>query len=129
MSDVKGITVLLADDEAHIRLLMKSVLKSMKAEVVGEAQNGQEVVEKFLSLKPHITLLDINMPIKNGISALGEIMAESPRAFVVMMTSVADLESVEECLALGAAHYIRKDTPVEQMKLMLKQAWDEYRAT
>ena len=127
MNEKKQITVLLADDEAHIRLLIKSLIESMTAEVVGEAKNGQEAVEKFLELRPHITLLDINMPIKDGMIALQEIMSESPRAFVVMMTSVSDLESVEKCLELGAAHYIRKDTPIEEMKLMLKEAWDEYR--
>ncbi len=127
MNDTKTITVLLADDETHIRLLMKTVLKSMNAEVVGEAKNGQEAVEQFLSLRPHITLLDINMPQKDGIAALKQIMSEAPEAFVVMMTSVSDLTSVERCLELGAAHYIRKDTPIKELKEMLKQAWVEHR--
>ncbi len=126
MDEKSRIRVMIADDESHIRLLIKTVMKSIEAEVVGEAQNGQEAVEKYSQLKPDITLLDINMPTKDGITALQEIMAMSPRAFVVMMTSVSDLETVERCLELGASHYIRKDTPIEEMKRMLKEAWDEY---
>lgn len=127
MTEQKEITVLIADDESHVRLLLKNIIKSMKAKVVGEAKNGQESIEMFKTLKPHITLLDINMPVKDGLSALQEIMSEFPQAFVIMMTSVADLETVEKCLDIGAAHYIRKDTPIEEMKLMIKKAWGEYR--
>ncbi len=126
MDEKSRIRVMIADDESHIRLLIKTVMKSIEAEVVGEAQNGQEAVEKYSQLKPDITLLDINMPTKDGITALQEIMAMSPEACVVMMTSVSDLETVERCLELGASHYIRKDTPIEEMKRMLKEAWDEY---
>jgi len=127
MTQQKEITVLIADDESHIRLLLKTIIKSMKARVIGEAQNGQEAVEKFKALNPHITLLDINMPVKDGLTALQEIKSAFPNAFVIMMTSVADLETVKRCLDQGASHYIRKDTPIEEMKRMIKDAWVEYR--
>jgi len=127
MTGKRKLRVLIADDEPHIRLLIKTVMTSMNAEIVGEAKNGGEAVEVFRNEKPDITLLDINMPIKSGEDALKEIMEAFPDAFVIMLTSVADMMTVEKCLGLGAANYIRKDTPIPEMKEIIKRAWDDYR--
>jgi len=116
--------VLVADDEAHIRTLMKSVVKSLGFDLAGEAANGQLALDAFLKTRPDIVLLDINMPVKSGTEALKEIMAAAPEALVIMLTSVADVESVRECLSSGAATYIRKDTPLEQMKGFITDAWE-----
>lgn len=126
MTAENKISVLIVDDEAHIRTLFKTVMSSMDAAIIGEAQNGEEAVAIFKAQKPDIVLLDINMPVKDGTEALKEIMAEFPEAFVVMMTSVSDMEIVEKCIDLGAAHYIRKDTPLQTIKEMIKEAWDAY---
>lgn len=126
MTAENKISVLIVDDEAHIRTLFKTVMSSMNIAVIGEAQNGEEAVAIFKAQKPDIVLLDINMPVKDGTEALKEIMAEFPEAFVVMMTSVSDMEIVEKCIDLGAAHYIRKDTPLQAIKEMIKEAWDAY---
>ncbi|MDH5525369.1 MAG: response regulator [Desulfobulbaceae bacterium] len=127
MSDNKKIRVLLADDEVHIRVLMKRVLESMGVEVVAEAKNGQEAVDLYREKRPHMTFLDINMPLKDGTKALKEIKAEFPEAFVIMLTSLSAMETVKECIAAGAANYIRKDTPLNELKLFVKESWDEYR--
>ena len=100
----------------------------MNTEIVGEAKNGAEAVEFFEKNQPHITLLDINMPVKTGIDTLKEIKSMAPNALVLMMTSVADMKTVEECIELGAANYILKDTPLTEIKIMIKETWDEYRA-
>lgn len=118
--------VMIADDEAHVRVLLRALLKSMNCDVVGEAANGAEAVELFEKIKPHMLLLDINMPLKTGDEVLREIMARFPNAFVIMLTSVADMESVEKCLGLGAAHYIRKDTPPAELKAIIKQTFQEF---
>lgn len=123
MADTGKPKVLLADDEAHLRMLMKTVMRSMNCEIIGEAKNGIEAVELFKKEKPDLLLLDINMPLKSGEEALKEITNEFPDAFVIMLTSLADMESVENCLALGAANYIRKDTPIEEMKDIIKETW------
>lgn len=120
------IQVLIADDQAHIRTLIGSVLTSMGCEVVAEAENGDTAVELFRRHKPHITLLDINMPKADGVSALKRIMAESPGALVIMITSLSSMDVVKECLALGAANYIRKDTPMAEMKACIKETWMEH---
>ena len=117
--------LLLADDESHIRTMMKAVVKTMGYELVGEAANGLEAVDRFRSLRPDITLLDINMPIKTGLEALKEIMTLDPSACVIMLTSLSDRETIEECLALGASNYIRKDTPLAQIKALIAETWED----
>lgn len=109
-------SVVVADDENHIRMFIKSVLKTIGAEIVGEARNGREALEIFRDKRPDMLLMDINMPEKTGDEALTEIMEEFPDACVIMMTSVSDIETVQQCIEKGASHYIRKDTPIDQIK-------------
>lgn len=127
MTEKKKLKVLIADDEAHLRLMFKSMALSMGAEVAGEAKNGAEAIELYRVHRPHITLLDINMPVKTGVDALKEIMELSPDALIIMLTSVADVKTVEKCLELGASNYLLKDTPLEEMKKIIKETWDAYR--
>ncbi len=123
MSEKQKVTALLADDEAHIRLFVKATLASMGCSVVAEAANGREAVEQFRKHRPDVTLLDINMPVMNGQQALEAIRAEFPDAFVIMLTSLSGTEAVETCIAAGAANYIRKDTPLAELKQEIKQSW------
>ncbi len=116
--------VLVAEDEPHIRTLMKAVVKSLGFELAGEAANGQLALDAFRTTRPDMVLLDINMPVKSGIEVLKEIMEADPDAFVIMLTSVADAESVSECLSCGAASYIRKDTPLAELKGYITDAWE-----
>ena len=119
MNEVKRIRALLADDEPHIRALVKALLSKIGMDVVAEASNGVEAVDLFKSHQPDILFLDVNMPLKTGDEALKEIMTISPDACVVMLTSVSDMENVERCIELGAANYIRKDTPLDEMKVII----------
>ncbi len=118
--------VMIADDEIHIRTMMKGVIKMMGFEVAGEASNGKEAVDIYKKEKPDIVLLDINMPLKNGIDALNDIIDMNPDAFVIMLTSVSDMESVNESISSGATHYIRKDTPLQQIKTIISETWDSF---
>lgn len=121
--------VMIAEDEEHSRVLLKAILNSMNCEVIGEAKNGVEAVELFRQVKPHLLLLDINMPLKTGDEVLEEILSDFPKAFIIILTSVADLASVQQCLALGAANYIRKDTPVAEIKAIIKETWQLFAQT
>lgn len=127
MSAENQIQVIVADDELHIRTFIKTVMRTMKAEVIGEAKNGQEAVDLFRKHQPHIMLMDINMPVKDGVAALREIKSEFPKAFVLMLTSVAEGEIVQQSLEAGASGYLLKDTPVMEMKKMIREAWTESR--
>lgn len=120
--------LLLVDDEIHIRALMKNVIKSLGFEEIIEAKNGVEAVEIFEAESPDIVLMDINMPIKTGIQALKEIKQVKPDAFVIMLTSLTDVESIEQCLELGASSYIRKDNPIAEIKELVEDVWQDFEA-
>ena len=128
MSDKKKLRILIADDELHIRKMLNMTMVSMGAEIVGEATNGKEAVELFRKTRPHIMLLDVNMPLMTGDEVLLEIKSEFPDAFIIMMTSVAHSETVQKCIDAGAATYILKDTPLAEMKSMIAETWKEFRA-
>ncbi len=123
MSQTNRLKAVIADDEKHIRMLFKKVLTRMNCDVVGEASNGLEAVDLFIRKRPDLLLLDINMPYLKGEEALKMIMEISPDAFVIILTSVADAESVDRCISLGAADYIRKDTPFGKMAGMIGESW------
>ncbi|HAA02216.1 MAG TPA: two-component system response regulator [Syntrophobacteraceae bacterium] len=126
MAEAKKLKVLIAEDESHSRLFLKAIVTSMNCEVVGEACTGVEAIELYRQLKPHMLLLDINLPNKTGEDVLREIRAEFPRALIIVVTSVSDQETVEKCLDLGAANYIRKDTPIAEIKLAIKETWGSH---
>ena len=117
--------VIITDDEMHIRELFKVMMTSMDIEVAAVARNGQEAVELYRKIRPHLILLDINMPGKTGDEALEEIMAEFPHAFVIMLTAVSDLDTVKKCLKKGASNYILKDTPISEMKQIIQETWNK----
>ena len=126
MTEQRKVRAILADDEMHIRMLMKAVLTSMNIEIIGEAKNGQEAIDLFKKERPHLTFLDVNMPIKDGKSALKDIKKDFPDTCVIMLTSVSSMETVMECLQLGADNYIRKDTPLNEIKKIIKESWEEH---
>ncbi|MCL5807018.1 MAG: response regulator [Deltaproteobacteria bacterium] len=121
--------VLLADDESHIRSLMKAVIKTLGYDVIAEAVNGSEAVDLCVKEKPDLLLMDINMPVKTGIEALKEIVSLCPKTCVIMLSSVSDMESVQEAIEAGATHFIRKDTPITEMKTIITEAWDDYKSS
>jgi len=123
MNEKRKVRVLLGEDESHIRLLMKTVLESMGCEIVGQAVNGAEAVEMHKKLNPEITLLDINMPVMDGLTALKAIKGEFPDSFVIMLSSLATMDVVRKCLEAGADNYLRKDTPIPEIKKMIKESW------
>ncbi|MCP4023108.1 MAG: response regulator [Desulfobacteraceae bacterium] len=125
MSNRKQVRVMVADDEMHIRMLIKQVLKSMNADIVAEAKDGGQAVEMYKEKCPNMIFLDINMPVKTGVEALKEIIKINQEAVVIMLTSVSDMETVSECIDAGAANYIRKDTPLEELKRLIKETWAE----
>ncbi len=122
----KKIKVLLVDDERHIRMIMRKVVESMNLEVAAEAPNGAEAVKLYREHRPHMVFMDINMPIMDGKEALQAIMKEFPKAFIIMVTSLSAMDMVTDCLIIGAANYIRKDTSLDDLKLHVKESWNEY---
>ncbi|MEW6595414.1 MAG: response regulator [Thermodesulfobacteriota bacterium] len=126
MKEEQKIRVLIAEDEAHIRLLLRKIMEQMGAVVVAEATNGQEAVDLFQQHRPHIVLMDVVMPVLDGKEAIRRIMAMERCAFVIVLSALSSMDVVKECLALGAANFIRKDNPVDQIKRYIKESWQEF---
>lgn len=100
--------VLVVDDAAFMRKVLGDALASGGHEVVGEAGNGMEAVERFQQLRPELTTLDITMPEKDGLAALAEIMAIDPAARVVMCSALGQETKVLESIKLGAKDFVVK---------------------
>ena len=118
---IENCRVAIADDEAMIRYALKTIINSLNMHCVGEAMSGQEAVALYAKEQPDIIFLDINMPIKNGDAALKEIRAKFPGANVVMLTSVAESETVKQCIQDGAINYILKTNPLDKIKMMIEE--------
>ncbi len=112
--------VLIADDALFMREMIKEIIEKAGFEVVGEATNGNEVVEKFRELKPDITTMDIVMPLKSGIEALQEITKDCQDAKVIVISALGQDSLVIEALEAGARDFIVKpfkpDKVIEVMK-------------
>jgi len=117
--------VLVADDEAHIRKYTTLLLRSLGVATIVEAANGREAVALYQSESPDLVLLDVNMPELDGVGALKEIRALDPDALVVMLTSLATRQVIDEAAQHGATHYLRKDTPRDEVLDQLRKIFEE----
>jgi two-component system chemotaxis response regulator CheY len=100
--------VLIVDDALFMRTMLRNIFVESGFEVVGEAGNGSEAVEKFRALGPDLTTMDIVMPEKNGIEALKLIMAIDQHARVVMCSALGQESLIIEALEAGARDFIVK---------------------
>jgi two-component system chemotaxis response regulator CheY len=116
--------ILLVDDEPHIRIFVSLILKSLGGPKIYEAANGDEAVAAYQKDKPDVVLLDVNMPHLDGIQTLRKLKDIDPDCVVIMLTSLANRETVEKALELGAVNYIRKDTPKEEIAKALAETLD-----
>ena len=107
--------VLVVDDAAFMRKMVSDALVKAGHEVVGEATNGVEAVASYQTLKPELTTLDITMPEKDGLAALGEIMALDPTAKVVMCSALGQESKVLESIKLGARDFVVKPFQAERV--------------
>jgi NarL family two-component system response regulator LiaR len=105
------IRVLLADDHTVVRGGIRALLEGEDGiEVVGEAADGEEAIEKARSLNPDVILLDLMMPEKTGIEAIEEIKQENPDARILVLTSFSDDDKVFAAIKAGALGYLLKQT-------------------
>jgi DNA-binding NarL/FixJ family response regulator len=113
--------ILLVDDEPHVRKFIGILVRRLGSPVISEAGNGEEALAKFALESPDLVMLDVNLPGMDGIQILSAILAQDPEAKIVMLTSLANRQTIEECLRLGAGSYIRKDTPKEAILAELSE--------
>src|SRR5208282_2632928 len=110
------IRVLICDDHALFREGVKIILASHpEFEVVGEAEDGGEAVERAMRLNPDVALMDISMPVLKGFDATRRIKKALPGVKVLVLTLYDDEDLVARCLDAGATGYILKDSPPAQL--------------
>jgi two-component system, NarL family, response regulator LiaR len=125
MDRMKTIRVLIADDHPIIRDSLRTlIVTEPDLELVGEAVNGQEAVEKTDQLKPDVILMDLVMPVKDGLQAIGEIKQSHPDISILVLTSFSEEDKVFPAIRAGALGYLLKDSEPQQL---LKAIHDVYR--
>jgi DNA-binding NarL/FixJ family response regulator len=104
------VRVLLADDHRMVRAGLAALIGAIAGfQVVAEASDGQEAVHLAQKWKPHVVLMDLSMPVLDGIAATRQIVAALPQTRVVMLTAIASVLRGDEALAAGAYAYLVKD--------------------
>jgi NarL family two-component system response regulator LiaR len=111
-----SIRILIADDHAVVREGLRALIDTEPGmELVGEAADGAEAVEKAQALKPDVILLDLVMPHKDGIAAIEEIKEEDPDAHILVITSFAEDDKVFAAIKAGALGYLLKDASPDEL--------------
>lgn len=119
------IKILIADDIAAMRGILKRELRESGYEDVTEASNGEDALNKFKLAKYHMAMLDIHMPVKNGVDLFQEMRVIDPSVFVVMVSSDSSAESIKAVLALGVNGFIVKPYSVARIKGVI-QKFNDY---
>ena len=114
--------VLVVDDAAFMRKMVTDALTGGGHEIVGEAANGAEAVQRFQELRPDVMTLDITMPEKDGLAALREIIAVDPGAKVVMCSALGQESKVLESIKLGAKDFVVKPFQADRVLSAIEKA-------
>lgn len=116
MSEQEKIKVLLAEDHALTRIGLKTVLsRTSDIVVIGEAENGQDAIDKVQLLSPDVVLMDVGMPVMDGIEAAGKLKVSHPHVNIIMLTSHDNDSDIFASLSAGAGGYCLKDVLPERL--------------
>jgi two-component system, chemotaxis family, chemotaxis protein CheY len=110
-----GGRIVVTDDAAFMRMMLKNILVQGGYEVVGEAENGQKAIAKYFELKPDLITLDITMPEMDGATAAKEILSRDSKANVVMCSAMGQQAIVVEAIMAGAKDFIVKPFQTERV--------------
>ncbi|MEL7035945.1 MAG: response regulator transcription factor [Cyanobacteria bacterium J06592_8] len=121
------IKILLVDDQSIIREGLSSLLQAKPdLEVIGEAENGQVAVDLALKLQPDIILMDVRMPIMDGVAATRSLSQQLPQTKVLVLTTFDDDEYITKAIQNGAKGYLLKDTPSEELAETIRAVYKGY---
>jgi two-component system chemotaxis response regulator CheY len=115
VSNAKAVKVLVVDDSKTMIAMIAAHLKDTGFEVVATASSGREALEKYQAHRPQVVLLDIVMPIENGVQTLEHILHVDTAACVVMVSSMGTEAEVQDCLKKGAKSFLQKPLKKDRM--------------
>ena len=122
MKATKQITVMLAEDHAIVRQGLVALLNADgNFKLVGEAQNGQEAVTLALSLRPEVILMDIAMPVLNGMEATRQILSANPAARIIILSAHSEDVYVDRMNVVGAAGFLEKQTSADILAKAIRE--------
>ena len=114
--------ILICDDAAFMRMMIKDILSKNGYVIAGEAENGLKAVEKYRELKPDLVMMDITMPEMDGIQALKKIKEEDPSATIIMCSAMGQQAMVIESIQSGAKDFIVKPFDKDRVLEAVKKA-------
>jgi two-component system, NarL family, response regulator LiaR len=116
------IRILLADDHQLLRNGLQAIIDiKPDMKVVGHASDGVEAVRQYRALKPDVVIMDLVMPVKDGVEATSDILAEDPQAHILVLTSFSESERITLAMRAGAQGYILKDTMPDELIQAIRQ--------
>jgi two-component system NarL family response regulator len=121
----KPISVVIADDHPVVREGIASLIKSQPdMKLLGEAENGQTAIKQFFRLHPDVTLLDLRMPVVDGIAATRAILDKNPGAKIIVLSTYKGDEDVYQALKAGAKAYLVKDSSRQELLECIRSVHD-----
>lgn len=123
--DVETITVVLVDDSALVRMGFKAGITMESAgqvQVIGEAEDGREALALIENLNPQVVVMDVGMPVMNGIEATRQLRQNRPEQCVIMLTSHESEQEVAEAFQVGASSYCLKETEPKDLVAIIRQS-------
>lgn len=112
---------LIVDDSRIARKRLISYLDELSLEVLGEAVDGIDAIDKYIQLKPSVVALDLEMPNMNGIDASKEILQIDPNAKIILITSIVDKKEIINALRNGVKDVIKKPFSIEELKKVIEK--------
>lgn len=114
--------ILIVDDAAFMRMMIKDILGKNGYTIVGEAENGEKAVELYATLKPDLVTMDITMPEMDGITAVKEIRKNDPKAVIIMCSAMGQQAMVIDAIQAGARDFIVKPFQPDRVLEAIKKA-------
>ncbi|MFW6449450.1 MAG: response regulator [Nanoarchaeota archaeon] len=113
--------VLIVDDSAFMRNMLKNIINQAGGTIVGEAADGQQAIDKTNELSPQIIFLDIMMPNVNGLEALKQIKSQHPDVKVVICTSAGQEKIIGEAVEAGASEFVKKPFKPDEISQVISK--------
>ncbi|HEY9595027.1 MAG TPA: response regulator [Spirochaetia bacterium] len=119
-----AVNVLIVDDLAFIKIVLRDIIESAGFRVVGEASNGEQAIARYQDTRPDVVLMDITMPGMDGLTALKKIRVLDPGARVIICSALGQQQLIVQAIQLGAADFIVKPFQPQRVVSALKKALD-----